>query len=58
MKPIPNAAPSIPNFAARSCGAATSAMYAPEMLYEAAVAPETKRPTKRIGMFGASAMTA
>jgi hypothetical protein len=57
MNPMPNAAPSMPKRAARSCGGVTSATYAPEMLNDAEVAPDTRRPRNRIGMVGATAMT-
>ena len=57
MNPMPNAAPSMPKRAARSCGGVTSATYAPEMLNDADVAPEMSRPMTSSGMVGASAMT-
>ncbi len=55
-KPAPNAAPSKPNFAARSSGGVTSAMYAPAVLMLAAVMPEMTRPTNSQRMLGASAI--
>src|SRR5438094_8807568 len=57
MKPMPNATPSMPNRAARFSGGVTSATYAPAVLNEDDVMPEIRRPTKRIGIVGASAMT-
>src|SRR5438309_10209892 len=56
MNPIPNAAPSMPKRAARFSGGVTSATYAPEMLNDADVAPETRRPLKGVGNVRASGM--
>ena len=48
---------SMPNRAARFSGGVTSATYAPAVLNDDDVMPEIRRPTKRIGIVGASAMT-
>ena len=55
-KPIPNAAPSMPNPAARRSGGVTSAMYAPAVAVLAAVMPESTRPTNSHDNVGASAI--
>ncbi len=57
MKPRPNAAPSIPNRAARFSGGVTSAMYAVAAEKLADVMPETTRPTKSHAIEGAIAIT-
>jgi hypothetical protein len=46
----------MPNFAARSAGGVTSAMYAPAVLTLAAVIPEMMRPRNSQPIDGASAI--
>ena len=57
MKPKPNAAPIMPNFAARLSGGVTSVMYAPAVALVAAETPDSSRPMNSHHSDGASAIT-
>jgi hypothetical protein len=57
MNPTPKATPRRPNFAARSSGGVTSAMYAVAVGKLDEVMPETTRPTNSHHNDGATAIT-